>query len=242
MSSARVKTVQVGMVDVSKVGTKRKLGIELEEVETFITSVIVHPRPTGDAQTAEAPFLGDEGEYIWPRHALTPPFIDQVYRLCRDLFELKTEIEDFSIRIFPPALAINPHHQTTIARVGYEAALAVACRIVIVVGSNEIIELHAKAGGREGTGAEQLHDGYGLMLPIGMPAGIDIIFDDAASKVEPARKGFRPRTVRKRPMKRWVIVVDGYANADVLASAMKGSEVKASENVAAVASAFAKKA
>lgn len=241
--SARVKYVQQGTIDTANFGTRRKVAIQYDEVDSFISSVETRPAPyippvitTAPEETipkpAEGdelykPFLGTDGEYIWDNKSKLPSFVQDICDQVRAIFSLKSEIEGFSIRIFTPASKRDWKKTYTVNRVPQEAALAVGARIIIPVGSTENLDITVSAGkSRSGSGSIRLLDQQGLMTPIGLAAGADFTWNDGTSGQMPAHKGFRAMTYKKNPIHRYMIVIDCMNNMSVIAKAIN-DEAKA---------------
>ena len=102
--------------------------------------------------------------------------------------------------------------------------MVIGSRIVVTVGSNQVLDIVAssgQAGQPSGTGQINLVEGNGLMLPFGMVAGVDMSWNHATTiTLPPARKGFRETKVKKRPLSQYMIVFDCINDENILMKAV----------------------
>lgn len=237
--AAKIRMKQVGTIDQSLFGNKRRFDLQVEEIKAFFNSL--HPQKVEVEAVREGkynksePLLGESGECIWPKGAEHPPFVLGLWKVAEALFNLKAKVNDFSMRIYPPSETVNTGRTATIQHVPMEGVLGVASRVVIVVGSNELLGLYSSAAGRTGEGQLLLQDGWGFEIPLGVAAAVDVSFNDNNSAQRPYQKGFRQSIFRKNPKKRWVIVIDGYTNMDnLLAKVEKKAIAEGSDPRAAI--------
>ena len=230
MSRAKVIVKQQGMIDTKSFGTKRKIDIDRNELDVWCSDIKGRQPPTTAEESliddSDIPYVGEQGELIWESKNKQPEYIKDICNVVRSMFSLGKEVKSFSVRIFKPPTKINHKHIVKVEKVPYELAMVIGSRIIITVGSDEMIDLFASSGQKgqpSGGGQIKLNDGYGLMTPIGLAAGVDFSWHNGSmSEGEAPRKGFRPVKVKKNPLNRYMIVVDCINDENVLMDAIKG--------------------
>lgn len=229
---ARVKVIKEGKIDTSGFGTRRHVEVSYEEVSEFLGTVVTTNKGKPGA------YIGDDGEYVWDGESSLPMFLQDLCDQAKAVFSLKSEIKGFSVKIYRPATKVDYKKKTTIKRIPENKAMHVGARILIPVGSCESIDIEISAGSsHSGNGNIRLGKSEGLMVPIGVTAGSDFIYNDGnTGKLEP-KKGFRTMTYKKFPTNRYMILLDGLNDMNVMLGAIKeqaktsskGDETKAKE-------------
>ena len=236
--TTRTKTKKVGSINLSTFGTRRQLDITFDEIDTIFKNTITRKAPVMDTaiistQPKEGskkkkkkvdlkkPYLGEHQELIWDQKSILPEAISELTDQVRAIFSIKDEIERFTVRIYPPATKINSKKLSQVDRVPEQAAMFVGARIIVPVGTPENLNLNVSMGGSSGNSFIRLPKSNGLMTPIGLAAGTDFSWDDGSYGKLPERKGHRPSTFKKSPLRRYILVFDGINDMSVLMKTIK---------------------
>ena len=226
---ARVITKSEGRLDMANIGVRRKVEINQKELASFYQEHLktAVPIESIDPETEASKFLvfkGKQNELIWEASVPQPEFLTDITTELRAVFSLKKEIKDFSVRIFPPA-TVASSKVTTIVKVPMELAIVITSRIIVTIGSDEMLELYANTGQKgapSGKGSFKLQNGWAYMTPMCAASGIDFSWDDSTSISEAPRKGFRAKPSGKYPTRRYMLVIDCLSDQEVMMEAIKG--------------------
>lgn len=199
---SRVKEVKTGVADVGRFTVKRKFDDFSEDDIIEIEKLFREHEHGEDGQIS---FLKDP-----------PPYISTIIRQCKALFNIKEEVESIQVTIYPCATDISKKEHKI-----KKTAMNIASRVVICVGHREIFNINVTGGGYEGSGKLYVSSGDAFQIIMGACAVADLIYDDTTSAMVSLRPNHRPKPMRKDPLKRYIIVVDGIVDAKVLVESIK---------------------
>jgi hypothetical protein len=242
---SRVIVKSEGRLDMTNLGIRRKISVEYKELSSFyreqsktaVSTTTISPEAAAALASLKESggggsgvFKGVKDELIFEASSSAPEYLTEIITELRAVFGLGSEIKGFSTRIFPPAKSISSK-VTTIDRVPLQLASVIANRIILVVGSDELLKIYASGGGgstgvanKAGKGELKLRDGWAYMTPLLSASGIDIAWDDTASISDPPRPGFRAKPSPKHPKSRYVIVLEGISDEGVVMKALGVSQ------------------
>jgi len=201
------------VMDMNRViSAKRKIDVDVEELKTFLSECT--PTKEGGLNPYN-PVLGEEGEYIWDDTKEVPNFIRILIKQVKALYDIKDDIKSNKVSIYLNS-STKCKDEHTIKR----SNMNVGSRIILCVGHREVFKICVSAGGYGGSGTLLSTSCDSFQILMGLASGVDIIYNDLPFAITPAKKGFREQKLSKDPTKRYIIVIDGIADADVLINSL----------------------
>ncbi len=197
--------ISSGVADVSKFTVKRKF-------EDFGEDDLYQLRNLFNQATV----FGEEGEIFFPAKSEPPSFIATIIRQCKALFNIKEEVESIQVTIFPCADSISKKEHKI-----KKTNLNIASRVVICVGHREIFNIHVSGAGFHGDGKLLTCNGDAFQIVMGACAVADLTYDDSTSSMIAPKPNWRVKPYNKNPLQRYIIVVDGVVDANVLVKSIK---------------------
>jgi hypothetical protein len=203
---SRVKMVSSGVADTSRFTVKRQFNDFNEDDINEIKKLFDNSK-----------IFGDEGEIFFSSKEQHPKYIETIIKQCKALFDIKDEVESTQVTIFPCAKKIGKNEHTI-----KKTAMNIASRIIIPT-NREIFNINISGAGYQGDAKMPIFNGQGFQIIMGACAVAEITYDDTTGAMVPLKKNFRPSKFGKDPFKRYVIVVDGIVDANVLVKSIKNN-------------------
>lgn len=199
---SRVKSNSNNSIQVDRViSAKRKVEITLDELRDFLNDNI----------DKEGVTIGSEGEYIWDDKNNVPKFVTDTISMCKILFDEKEEIKSHIFSVYPNAKSISKTEHII-----KRANMNIGSRIIICIGHREVFTLNVSAGGHGGSAPLLCTNNDAFQILMGLASGMDLIYNDLKFAMGPHRNGFRDNKINKDPLKRYIIVIDGLVDTEVL--------------------------
>jgi hypothetical protein len=203
--------------------SKRQIEIDQKELKEFLNNCI----PVTDTNNvSENPLLGEDDEFIWKDTNPIPSFIKTIIRQCKDMFNLNNDIKSTKVTIYKSATRISKK-EYTIKRTD----MNVASRIIICSGNKEVFNILMSAKGQKAESKYTCVKNDAFQISMGLASGIDISFNDMSGITGPPRKGWRNNIIKKDPTQRYVIVVDGIVDEQVLVNKITKNMNMKQENI-----------
>lgn len=214
MSSVKVKTIKKPQIDLSHFKPIRNVDIDYKELDTFIK------------ENSEITPKGSDNQYLWDALAPHPEFIQDICNQAKAIFSLDKNIKQYCVSIYPPAAKVDPNKTTTLKRVSRELMAAISSRIILVIGSNEVFNLFVSTEKDDKQHSAEsnirLLDTQGFVIKIALVSGTDISWTDNTSIQDENKNGWRVnRSVKKFPIKRYVIVIDCVSDPEAMIKSLK---------------------
>jgi hypothetical protein len=227
---ASVKTTTKGKIDLGSMSKSEELIPNLSALIDDTTSDVYKGEQIGVG-------IGQK----WGKDSVKPPSIVELYRQIHELFNVGTEVEGYAAFYFPPPKMIGKKFESPELLLG-QADFGIAARMILVIGTREVAQLAASAGGRSGEGKLMIGKNRCVSLPLGFCSGCTITFSNAFSESLPAMKGHRDTNIKKNPLDRHILIFDLSASASILTqriqkeiAAAKGGVVHQPDTDAAIA-------
>ncbi len=158
--------------------------------------------------------LGNVTEW---KESIKPSFILNIERMLREIYDIKEECKSYNCFYYPPEIKVNDKF-TKSAIVIQPAVEMTSIRCIIVLGTDEMLEMEATGAGKSGEGEKYIRTGTVMSLPIGFASACRLKFSNTTTIQIPARKGFRETRKTKSPTKRHVFVFDFITNKEAIES------------------------
>ena len=178
-----------------------------------------NPKPPsifGDADAADInrdiPIRGDDGELIYMANGRLPAILDKIVKLTLKTFNMKKEVDNWSVRVFPPATKVDNKTSVSMGK----ANMSVAKRVIAVFGTKEIAEIYAKVQGKEGTGKVLVFPEECFDLQFSVAPHIEVSFNNGKGKMTDAKKGWRQARIDTDPCHRIIVCIDFFVNTQIL--------------------------
>lgn len=140
--------------------------------------------------------------HSWETNVAKPELIEGLIRQAHAVLNIGPEVSQWRALVIPP----GDDSETTVIS---PAVITTMWRVVIVVGSKEVMRVQADAAGLQAEASILLTSGTCVSLPIGLNAMSTLSFTNDKYASLPAKKGFRPVRVVKNPAARYIVVLDG---------------------------------
>jgi len=171
-----------------------------------------------------------EDAIVWGLDTPKPQCIEDILRQIKGLFNIGKEVSGWSISYYPPPeLGINGKYLNEKLTIK-PAPSSIAARYILCLGSMEVLNMSADAGGKSGEGKIFIGKSTVMNFPIGICTASDIIFSNQTAGFLEGQKGFRQRRVNKDPSKRHILVFDGHFNISSLTNAIKNNSKTITKN------------
>jgi hypothetical protein len=228
MSRCKVIQKKQGQINLKDFGIRRQLDIDVHELKAMMDAVEPKPFP-------QSPYIGEHAEIVWDSTSSQPEWVADLCDQARAVFSLKKEVKGFIVRIYPPAMVVDYSTTTTLERVPMESALKIGARILVPVGSPEMLELFVSTGKRgiAANGKLRMAEGQALMTPLGLAAGTDFTWHNGSHAMEDPRPGFRQTRFNKQPLKRFMVVIDCLNDTGVMMETISGASKAVTSSVEA---------
>lgn len=256
MSRVKIKKIKQGKIDASTFSIKRRLNIDLEDVEASIfnaeqTLSRVRKRDKNRRKKLRKKLRkkgipirelkDDEVEKVEMKKT-----IDDMVKIHEDghyewighypaefggVIEQINAFYNVKNEIKSYSLSIWPprenHKNGPVSITNIEkTGLSTAMRVIVVIGSREVFFLSAEQGGAKGDGTVICFDRESFSIPIGASSAIDCSFDNKTVYYGEARKGHRKTKIIKNPSKAYVCVIDGSINPSAVINLIKEEAIK----------------
>lgn len=215
---SKVKEIKSGVADVNRFTVKRNLG-EYKEEDLYQIRNLFN----------QATERGSSGEITFLPKSEPPPFIATTIRQCKALFNIKEEVESIQVTVYPCADSVGKTEHTI-----KKTNMNIASRVVICVGHREVFTINVTGGGFRGSGKLLTSNGDAFQIIMGACAVSDLIYDDTEHIMMAPKPGWKTRHYPKNPLQRYVIVIDGVVDANVLVKSIKkelGTESNSTNDV-----------
>lgn len=221
----KVKSIQKGEIKPQTFTTQHKIAYEAEELvkgleDIKITEIL--PIKSNNDQTIKVQLNNDavkiNDAIVWGMTTPKPECIKDILRQIEGLFNIGKEISGWSIQYYPPPILVSGKKTELVIK---SAESNIAARYILCLGTMEVLNISANAGGRAGEGKIVIGKGTVMNFPIGICTASSIIFSNQTADFIEGVNGFRQRRIPKNPSNRHILVFDGHVNVSSLTNAIK---------------------
>ena len=220
-SSSSLEMEESNEVTLEDLSSSAEVTVEDEEVPSKKEEIKIPPAEKLLSDGSDAPIDNGSGGYMWTNSQRRPKVVDNIEKDCRALFNVGDEnVSGSIVHIwFPP----KNYDQKEIVYIP-KAQTTIACRIVAVLGSKEILNFGALQGDTEASCELLFNANEARRMDFGVASSIDITLNNGRSgriKVLPTSSRFT--NIDKNPSKRFIVVVDYLVNNDTLVNEFHNS-------------------
>lgn len=216
-------------IDESKIANeKRTLCIDEKDYEVLKKIVkgieISEGAPSTALNTTSQPEEMDNGGLFWNSESILPPILEEYKRMIRGMFSniKDSDVKGYNISVYPPSVI---KMVTSIPKTEND----IMCRIIMVLGSPEILFAETLQGKMEATCNIFMSRDQAVMLPYGICNTVSLSYNNNNNYTFKMPKSTRGICRNKFPDKRWIILFDFISDESCLARELKSAMKTAKE-------------
>jgi len=199
MSKVKVKTKSCGEIRLGNMSQSNEIKID----ENQLILDFANPENPSNMLTADTVVA-----FSWTKTMKKPDTVQEAFRQICALFNVGKEVDGYSVYYFPPAVKKEKGYEhKTFSLV--KAEFGAAARMILVLGTREMLYLSASGAGMSGEGKILINKNWCHSLPLGFCSQCVLTFNNSESEALPSKKGFRAgNRMKKDPTKRHILVFD----------------------------------
>lgn len=200
MSRVVTHSMKQASLNLKDMVDKKSLGLEVSDLDELISS----------------------GKHSWSKEDEKPVILQTIIEQIRALFNVGSEVEDWSITYTPPPTYNSEKKIYSPSESQIPAgSKGIGARFVVVIGSRDIANLSLAYGSMDAESPYLVMPGDCLQLKLAVCPIMNITFNNINNEKMAPRKGFRETMIKKNVGNRHVLTFDAHVEVSAIASKVK---------------------